>query len=109
MTRPLSKEVMQEILDNIQVEVPFNNANGDLPFALFNSDNPNVRWVCGHDEDGETIVSVFVHMKGKNQKPDRKIDYLKTIEDAREYRKTLIDHGWQELAKPKITFDMANK
>lgn len=78
------------------------NQDNNLPFAYFNPESEGkVTWNCNYDQDGK-ITSVFM-FTGEGT-PDRRISYLNSIEEARQTRDTLIQHGWQETKMPTIKF-----
>lgn len=77
------------------------NKGDDLPFAYFNpTSEGKVTWNCNYDQDGK-VTSVFMY-SGEG-KPERQVTYL-TLEQARETRNTLVEHGWKETQLPKINF-----
>lgn len=86
----------------IQGECMVNKPDDTLPYSYFEpSQEGKLTWVCGEDADGK-ITSVFVYDFSTHK--DRKIAYLKDIEEARFCRDELVKAGWQKLKTPEVTF-----
>ena len=90
-------------MNDTEVDISKDFNQGDnLPFAYFNpASEGKVTWNCNYDQNGK-ITSVFMYSGDGN--PDRRINYLDSMEEAIQTRDTLIEHGWKETKLPTIKF-----
>ncbi len=91
-----------ETQESVEAESILNPENGELPFAYFNPETEGkLVWLCNHDPEGN-VTSVFT-FNGPIQE-DRRCQYLKSVEEAKEIRDELVKCGWKKLKPPKVTF-----
>ncbi|AHA46107.1 hypothetical protein ISTM_209 [Insectomime virus] len=73
-----------------------------FPFAFESPQYPGMKWFCSRDEEGK-ITSVTLL-------PDRtkKIDYLESVEKARQIRRELKRIGWIAI-QPNISITLSDE
>ena len=89
-------------VENVNTESIFNPKDGQLPYGYFDPEREGkLFWICNYDAERK-ITSVLVYDYGTHQ--DRHVQYMDSLEDAKEMRDTLVESGWKKLVSPKITF-----
>lgn len=98
---------MKNTKDFIKIESIINRENDQLPFVYFHPPSEGkVTWHCGYDQDNK-LTTVFCY-KGVGEK-DRKIGYLKDIDEALFFRDELVKEGWEKMKPPQITTSVQKK
>lgn len=117
-TKEQERRLAQQILEAITTTGT--NEGDDLPFAYFcpaaEAEGNSLRWHCALDE-GERVVGVLVFRQGERATPmgagsgaedgrvtDRRVLFYESKEEAVKYRDVLIEHGWQPVEAPEVTF-----
>ena len=89
-------------VENVDTKSIFNPKNDKLPYGYFDPEREGkLFWICNYDAE-QKITSVFVYDYGTHQ--DRNVQYINTLEEAKNVRNTLVESGWKKLVSPKITF-----
>ena len=102
----LEKERMSVFIDDeyiesgaAQIENPL-NVGDELPFGYMNPETEGkLTWICNKDAQG-TVTSVFAFDTGSGV--EKKVSYLKDIDEAIQFRDELIRNGWTKIKPPKI-------
>ncbi len=89
-----------------KIDSILNRKDGELPFGYFEPISSGaVTWNCGYDVDMK-ITSVFCYDTGVSK--EKKIQYLPSLEKAKETRDILIQSGWLPIKPPEITIKYAD-
>ncbi|MDB4769440.1 hypothetical protein OAG24_00595 [bacterium] len=98
---------VDSFIKNISVKSTLNQEDDSLPYGYIHPAlDGRLIWLCGIDAGGKiTSVSQFTDADGKIEK---KCDYLKDFDEAKKYRKALIDEGWIKMETPEVTFSYSN-
>lgn len=76
------------------------NTSDNLPFGYFSPESDGkVYWVCSMDKEDQ-IVSTFGFDEVGNK--DRRVNILKSMDEALHIRSELIKGGWLPLKAPEI-------
>lgn len=94
----------QDVLSNVEAAMPMNSEDGKMPYGLFDPNRQGkLKWICGPDQD-QRITSVFIGEEGG--KPQKMLKYLNDEAEARYFRDTLKECGWQPLRPPKLMIQL---
>ena len=99
---------MSKDKNKVVVENMLNREENALPFGLCDPKTKGrLQWFCNYGINGSEIVSVYC--QHTNDKLEKDVKYLESLEQAKYMRDELIKNGWVNIKLPEIIVNFNDK